>query len=93
MQIRAYLSIVEVTLRFCDSTKDIGIFRGSSGLWAIRRVTRVYFGSSSDTIVPGDYDGDGTWESGIFRESFGLWAIRRISRVYFGTSGDVPVTR
>jgi len=31
-----------------DGTADIGIFRENTGLWAIRGITRVYFGSSSD---------------------------------------------
>ncbi|MEA1929138.1 MAG: hypothetical protein U9N73_13100, partial [Candidatus Auribacterota bacterium] len=30
---------------------DIGIFRASSGLWAIQGVTRAYFGGSSDIPV------------------------------------------
>jgi len=40
-----------------DGTNDIGIFRPTSGLWAIRGVTRVYFGSSGDNPMPGDYNG------------------------------------
>ena len=71
-----------------DGTSDIGIFRGSSGLWAIRGVTRVYFGTSTDETVPGDYDGDGTTNIGIFRPSSGLWALRGVSRIYFGGSSD-----
>lgn len=71
-----------------DGTSDIGIFRGSSGLWAIRGVTRVYFGTSTDEAVPGDYDGDGTTDIGIFRPSSGLWALRGVSRIYFGGSSD-----
>ena len=71
-----------------DGTSDIGIFRPSSGLWAVRGVTRVYFGSSADLPAPGDYDGDGTTDIGIFRNSVGLWAIRGLSRVYFGSASD-----
>ena len=71
-----------------DGTSDIAIFRGTSGLWAIRGVTRVYFGGSTDETVPGDYTGDGTTEVGIFRSSSGLWAIRSITRVYFGSGSD-----
>jgi len=74
-----------------DGTSDIGIFRGSSGLWAIRSITRIYFGNSTDKTVPGDYDGDGTTDIAIFRPSSGLWAIRGVSRIYFGGSSDVPV--
>ena len=74
-----------------DGTSDIGIFRRSSALWAIRGVTRSYFGSSSDLPVCGDYDGDGTTESAIFRGSNGLWAIGGITRLYFGGGNDIPV--
>jgi len=74
-----------------DGTSDIAVFRGISGLWAIRGITRVYFGSSSDETVPGDYNGDGTTEVGIFRATSGLWAIRGITRSYFGSGSDLPV--
>ena len=73
-----------------DGTSDIGIFRESSGLWAIRGVTRVYFGTTNDTPVPGDYNGDGTTDIGIFRSSLGLWAIRGVTLAWFGQSGDSP---
>ena len=73
-----------------DGTSDIAIFRGDSGLWAIRGITRVYFGESMDETVPGDYDGDGTTEIGIFRGASGLWAIRGASRAYFGGGSDLP---
>ncbi|MFH1039467.1 MAG: choice-of-anchor Q domain-containing protein [PVC group bacterium] len=75
-----------------DGTSDIGIFRPSSGLWAIRGVTRVYFGSFSDLPTPGDYDGDGTTDIGIFRSSTGLWAIRSVTRAYFGSSSDTAAS-
>ncbi|MFH1038195.1 MAG: hypothetical protein V1789_05940, partial [PVC group bacterium] len=42
-----------------DSTSDIAVFRKSSGLWAVKGVTRVYFGTGSDTPASGDFDGDG----------------------------------
>ena len=73
-----------------DGTSDIGIFRPAAGLWAIRGVTRVYFGGSTDDTVPGDYDGDGTTDIGIFRPDSGLWALRGVSRVYFGGVSDLP---
>jgi len=74
-----------------DSRSDIAVFRPSSGLWAVRGYTRVYFGSSGDDIVPGDYDGDGLDDIAVFRGSSGLWAVRGITRDYFGSSGDEPV--
>lgn len=74
-----------------DGTNDIGIFRPASGLWAIRGVTRAYFGGSNDDPMPGDYNGDGTVDIGLFRASSGLWAVRGVTRVYFGGSGDDPL--
>jgi beta-propeller repeat-containing protein len=73
-----------------DGTSDIAIFRESAGLWAIRGITRFYFGSSDDETVPGDYNGDRTTEIGIFRPSSGLWAIKSTTRAYFGSGGDLP---
>ena len=34
-----------------DGTKDIALFRGSSGLWAIQGITRAYFGGGDDIPV------------------------------------------
>jgi len=72
---------------------DIGILRTASGLWAIKGVTRVYFGGGSDWPVPADLSGDGIDDIGIYRARFGLWAIRGVTRVYFGGSSDALVTR
>lgn len=74
-----------------DGTSNIAIFRESSGLWAIRNLTRVYFGTVEDIPIPNDYSGDGTTEITVFRASSGLWAIRSLSRIYFGAAGDTPV--
>jgi hypothetical protein len=74
-----------------DGTNDIGIFRPSTGLWAIRDGARVYFGGIGDEPMPGDYDGDGTVDIAIFRPSTGLWAVDGGLRAYFGGSGDVPL--
>jgi D-alanyl-D-alanine carboxypeptidase len=70
---------------------DIAVFRPATGLWAVRGVTRAYFGRNFDIPVGGDYDGNGTVAPGIFRPSTGLWAIRGVTRTYFGTWGDIPV--
>ena len=74
-----------------DGLTDIAVFRPSSGLWAIRSVTRAYFGGSADIPVPGDYTGDGTTTPGIHRSSSGLWAIRGVTRAYFGGASDTAV--
>lgn len=71
-----------------DGTNDIGIFRQSSGLWAIRNVTRIYFGATNDEPRPGDYNGDGRADVAVFRKSSGLWAVRGLTRVYYGGWGD-----
>jgi hypothetical protein len=76
-----------------DGTDDIGIFRPSSGLWSVRGITRVYFGSQGDIPVPGDYNDDASPEASmaVFRPNTGLWAIRDFTRLYFGSSQDIPV--
>jgi len=74
-----------------DGTNEIGIFRPSTGLWAIRGVTRAYFGGANDDPMPGDYNGDGIVDIGIFRPGTGLWAIRDVTRAYFGGSSDEPL--
>jgi len=71
-----------------DGTSDIAIFRPSSGLWAVRGITRLYFGSLGDYPVPADYDGDSRTDPAIYRSWAGLWAVRGISRIYFGGGYD-----
>ncbi len=73
-----------------DGTSDIAIFRANTGLWAVRNLTRLYFGASTDQAVPADFDGNGTTEVAIFRGSSGLWAVRSLTRVYFGNVSDLP---
>ncbi len=74
-----------------DGASDIAVFRPTSGLWAVRGVTRAYFGSGGDIPVSGDYTGDGTSDIAVFRSASGLWAVRGVTRAYFGTAGDIPV--
>ena len=74
-----------------DGTSDIAVFRDASGLWAIRDVTRVYYGRNGDTPASGDYNGDGTTDLGLYRDSIGLWVVRGITRSYFGNSEDISV--
>ncbi len=73
-----------------DGTGEIAVFRESSGLWAVRGLSRVYFGGTGDLPKPGDYGGEGYDIPVIFRPATGLWAARGITRIYFGTSGDKP---
>jgi len=74
-----------------DGTDDIAIFRENTGLWALRGISRAYFGGTGDMPASGDYDGDGTVEIGIFRPAISLWAIRGLTRDYFGHSTDIVV--
>jgi len=76
-----------------DRAWEEGIYRPSSGLWAIRGVTRAYFGQSSDRPVPAEYRAYLVDEIAIFRAGSGLWAVRGVTRAYFGSTGDIPVTR
>ena len=70
---------------------DIAVFREDSGLWAVRGMTRCYFGQFGDVPVSGDYDGDGTADISVFRGGTGLWAVRGITRFYFGGGSDITV--
>ena len=74
-----------------DGTGDLAVFREDSGLWAVRGVTRSYFGGTGDISVPGDYSGDRVDRAAIFRPSSGLWAVKGLTRTYFGGSGDEPM--
>ena len=74
-----------------DGISDIAIFRACSGLWAVRDLGSVYFGTSGDIPASGDYNGDGTAEIAVFRPAAGLWAIRHFSRIYFGKPEDISV--
>ncbi len=74
-----------------DGYDDIAVFRAANGLWAIRGVSRAYFGAVGDLPVPGDYNGDGRYEAAVFRDSSALWAVRGVTRTYFGKPGDRPV--
>ncbi len=73
-----------------DGSADIAVFRPGRGLWAIRSVTRVYFGAGDDRPVAADFNGNGTTEIAVFRED-GRWAVRGLTRFYFGTDGDRPL--
>lgn len=71
-----------------DGTGDIAIFRPGAGLWAVRGVTRIYYGSWGDLPVPGDYRGDRAAAAAVFRVSSGLWGVRGVTRAYFGGGAD-----
>ncbi len=74
-----------------DGATDIAIFRPEIGLWAIRGVTRTYFGNVDDQPVPADFNGDGTTEIAVFRPPDVRWAVRGMTRFNFGQEGDQPL--
>lgn len=74
-----------------DGVDDVTIFRPALGLWAVKDITRAYFGIGGDIPMPTDGDGDGTDDIGIFRPRSGLWAVQGVTRTYFGSEGDVPI--
>jgi len=74
-----------------DGTSDIALYRPSSGLWAVKGISRQYFGGASDQPVAQVYLSDARWDMAIFRPTAGLWAVNGGNRVYFGTSGDDTV--
>lgn len=83
---------------------DLAVWRPSSGMWYVlggvpgSSQTSFQFGASTDTPVPGDFDGDGKTDFAVFRESTGVWYVTRSSDTdtsyydyNFGQSGDKPV--
>jgi hypothetical protein len=73
-----------------DGTAEMSVFRSSYGLWAIRALTRAFFGAAGDLPASGDFNGDGTTEMAVFRSYYGLWSVRGFTRAYFGGSSDFP---
>ncbi|MFH1039363.1 MAG: right-handed parallel beta-helix repeat-containing protein [PVC group bacterium] len=74
-----------------DGDSDIAVFRDPLGLWAVRGVTRRYFGGPADIPAPADYTGDGIAGIAFYRRLSGLWAVRGVSRFSFGTVNDLPL--
>ena len=71
-----------------DGTADVAVFRPAPGLWAIKGISRFYYGRAGDRPVSGDFNGDGTAAAGIFRPNDSLWAIRGLTRFIFGEMDD-----
>jgi hypothetical protein len=74
-----------------DGSSDIAVFRPGLGLWAVKGITRFFFGTYGDDPAPADFDGDGTGEAAVYRGTAGLWAARGITRFSFGKAGDLPL--
>ncbi len=92
-----------------DLRTDLSIFRSNNNFsefvpglseWWIQRstdnVTIAYqFGTPTDKITPGDYDGDGKTDVALWRPSTGEWFVLRSSNLTFfaapfGVSSDKP---
>jgi glucose/arabinose dehydrogenase len=74
-----------------DGDTDIGVYRPSGGLWAIRNQEWDFFGLPDDIPVPADYDGNGITDVAVFRPQSGLWAIHNQPWINHGLAGDIPV--
>ncbi len=74
-----------------DGTSDIAVFRSSLGLWLVRGMTRVWFGLSTDEVVPRDYSGDGTWNFAAYRATLGKWMVRGLTKCFYGVAADITV--
>jgi Tol biopolymer transport system component len=81
-----------------DGRSDISVFRPSDSVWYLNRsaqgFTAVQFGTPTDQIVPGDYDGDGEADIAVYSE--GTWRIIQSTTdtartEIFGTASDIPV--
>lgn len=70
-----------------------GIYRPETGLWALRGITRFYFGGGADWPRPADYSGSGPAAGAVYRPRTGLWAIRGLTRIYWGGTDYIPLSR
>ena len=75
-----------------DGADDVAIFRHSDGLWSIRNLTRLYYGTAGNVPIPGDYNGDGTDDVAVIKRQEGLWVVRNMTRIYFGSASDFPLS-
>jgi photosystem II stability/assembly factor-like uncharacterized protein len=74
-----------------DGASEIGVFRPSSGLWALEGLPWTQFGIDGDVPVPADQEGDGDDDIAVWRPSTGLWARNGGLWEQFGIEGDIPV--
>ena len=71
----------------------MAVFRPSTTMWLVRNQLAVSFGTADDTLVPGDYDGDGATDIAVYRPSTGTWLIRNQFSLQHGDAGDEPLVR
>jgi hypothetical protein len=76
---------------------DLAVWRPSTGTWYVitgAGWTTQSWGASTDSPVPGDYDGDGKTDFSVFRPSTNVWYVVYSSTggntsFSFGASGDL----
>lgn len=84
-----------------DGSNDFAIFRPSTSDWWTFNTDGVQvqtFGSATDKVVSGDYDGDGRTDMAVYKSigGQGVWSIRRssdqgLTEVYWGLNTDKAV--
>ncbi len=84
-----------------DGSNDFAIFRPSTGDWWTANSDGIgvqNFGSATDKVVSGDYDGDGRTDISVYKNvgGQGVWSIKRssdggVTNVSWGLSTDKPV--
>jgi hypothetical protein len=94
-----------------DRTSDIAVWQGTTGLWYILKSSDDYDPATAvaiqwgaewagDTLVPGDYDGDGRTDLAVWREEPGTWYVLESLHNYTtafglqwgaGSAGHTPV--
>jgi hypothetical protein len=81
------------------------VYRPSSGVWFILQsssnfmvFTMRQWGASADTVVPGDYDGDGKTDLAVFRPSTRTCHLLYSNANYttsasypWGANTDIPI--
>lgn len=72
-------------------TKDIVVYRPSTGVWYMRNITAFEWGAPGDIPVTGDYNGDGVTDVAVWRPSDGVWYVHNQFAIQWGWPGDVPV--
>lgn len=83
-----------------SGASDFSVYRPSNGYWYINFSLGGFlvrqWGTSTDRLMPGDYDGDGSTDIAVWRPSNGTFYVLHSETGTFeafqwGANGDVPV--